>query len=155
MKKWGFRLSWIVVDLALIAIDIYWMAKGFSVYVDSETVFVSFCFLLEIVPLAFELVLIFMSFSKGTYFLPDLYFENDGTINKISYLIFGILSLALGFAFIWFLLALLGINPNVPSMTSIQIELVVSTTSFLFSTCFFALLFGLIHKNDGSIKEII
>lgn len=155
MKKWGFRLGWIIVDVALIAANIYWMVKGFSVYVDSDTVFVSFCFLLSIVPLIFELVLIFLSFTKGTYFLPDLYFEDDGTINKVPYFIFGAASLLLGFAFVWFLLAMLGVNPNVPSITAIQIELVVSTTGFLFSTCLFAFIFGLIHKNDGSIREII
>lgn len=155
MKNWVFRVAWMVTCLAQAVLVSYFMVKGFLTSKDLTSFFVSFCFFFALLPLLFIAYLIAMSFKKGTYFLPDLFFERDGSFNKIPFIAFGVLSLLTGSLVVFFGLSLLGVNPYTTSLTRIQVELIFATSGLLFSTFFFSFVFGLIHRGDGSLKELI
>lgn len=155
MKKWTFRLSWIAVNLAIMALNVFYCIQAFSSALEGEDVFICVCFLMGLIPPGFEIFLLILSFWRGSYFLPDFFFEKDGTRNKTAYWIFEIITPILGFVFIWFLLASLGVNPFVPSVKKLELELIVATSGFLFSSCLFSLIFGVIFRNDGGLKKLI
>jgi hypothetical protein len=123
--------------------------------IDGTGILIVVCFFIGILCLLFEIALIIRSYRFGTYFLPDLYFDEIGTFNKVPLIIFGIGTGVFGFLFIYYGLAVLGINPYIPNTSKVETELIFATLGLLFSNGLFPFLFGIIYRKDGMMKKLI
>jgi hypothetical protein len=155
MKRNVFRLSWLILVIGLAILQIYWAITAVLVNPTVEKWFLSFCFCLVALVMAFEAYLIIKSRNTTTYYLPDLFFEDDGKLNKFPYYFFAFLGLASTFCLFWFSLQLGGVNLVAPKMDTTPLELIISFSAVLFINSVFPLIFGVYHRHDGFMKQTL
>jgi hypothetical protein len=133
MKTKLFATVCFILNLLLIALDVFFIIDTFFHPLTSESYFLIFCFLLAIVFSAFLVILALKSYKAGIYYLGEILYNEEGRLALLPLLIFSLVA-ALGLtALVIFSLALAGFLPSLV-MARVGEELLVATGALLPST---------------------
>lgn|GEM_PF-5262512 len=148
MKTFFYRFSFLLASLGLAGLDIYFFVNAFLDLGGSEDWFLAFCFLLSAIFHAFIIFIIAKSFRHGTYFLPEIMFNEEGHPSKVAFgAALGLALLGL-FSLLYYALALTGLNPGAAIDDRVVLELIVSTAALIFENSFFGLIYVALFKDE-------
>lgn len=148
MKTLFYRLAFAFASAFLAFLDVWLFIVTLLQQNSGEDGFLAFCFLLSALYHGFIILIIVRSFRKGTYFLPEIMFDEDGHPSRIAALAALTLAFVGLFGLIYYALALGGVNPYTGMDDKVVFELIVSTASLLFENALFALLYVALFKNE-------
>lgn len=142
-----YRCLCLALSVLLAALDVFFLAETALSGSGSEGWFLSFCFLLSALFFLFLAYVFAMSFRHGTYYLPEILFDEEGRLAKLPFAAAGASALIGLAGLAWFGLALLGLNAAAAAFDRPVLELIVSTSAMVAFVGLFSFAYALLFRN--------
>jgi hypothetical protein len=131
MRHTALRIIYLIANVLGMGLNVYFLIDDLIHPTGSEGFFLAFCFLLGLVFFVFCFVLTLKSFKHGTYYLNELFYDEDGQMAVVPLIVVIALSIIALFFFVWDGLSLLGVNHYWDTIDLAPRQLIFSTAWML------------------------
>lgn len=159
MKLKIYRISLLSALIASLGLDIFFLIQAIQSIMQVQQaelmdgIMYIICLILLLFFIGLEIVNTILSFKKGSMYIKNLTYNDDGSINRNLIYVLGGLSLVSLLVILYFILIYAGISLPLSNFAREIISIIISFFTIVFVDSIFIILFPILAKEDISLQD--